>query len=132
MLCKHIKVEPQRFYYWCDKLGILVWQDTVSGDEDVEWGTKGSPFSNYQFELDLVNMLNAFHNHILGVAFTPQNFNPGESFIIKDVEPGMHTLYVRYYTKPFDIANVGYALEEVEVKVGESTYVEVTLPNNSN
>ena len=24
---KHIKVEPARWYYWCDKLGILVWQD---------------------------------------------------------------------------------------------------------
>ena len=27
MIRKHIKVEPQRWYYWCDKLGILVWQD---------------------------------------------------------------------------------------------------------
>ena len=27
MIRKHIKVEPARWYYWCDKLGILVWQD---------------------------------------------------------------------------------------------------------
>jgi hypothetical protein len=26
----HIKVQPERFYYWCDKLGILVWQDMIS------------------------------------------------------------------------------------------------------
>ncbi len=32
MLRKHVKVEPRRFYAWCDKLGILVWQDMVSGD----------------------------------------------------------------------------------------------------
>ncbi len=27
MIRKHIKVEPARWYYWCDVLGILVWQD---------------------------------------------------------------------------------------------------------
>ncbi|GAA1898692.1 glycoside hydrolase family 2 protein [Actinomadura bangladeshensis] len=31
MLRKHIKVEPLRWYYHCDRLGILVWQDMVNG-----------------------------------------------------------------------------------------------------
>ena len=31
MLRKHIKVEPARWYYCCDKLGLLVWQDMPSG-----------------------------------------------------------------------------------------------------
>ena len=31
MLRKHIKVEPSRYYYHCDKLGMLVWQDMPSG-----------------------------------------------------------------------------------------------------
>lgn len=31
MLRKHIKVEPLRWYYHCDRLGMLVWQDAVSG-----------------------------------------------------------------------------------------------------
>ncbi len=31
MIRKHIKVEPRRYYYHCDKLGMLVWQDQVSG-----------------------------------------------------------------------------------------------------
>jgi len=30
---KHIKIEPLRWYYHCDKLGIMVWQDFVSGSE---------------------------------------------------------------------------------------------------
>lgn len=32
MLRKHVKVEPARWYYHCDKLGMLVWQDMPSGD----------------------------------------------------------------------------------------------------
>lgn len=31
MLRKHIKIEPLRWYYHCDRLGMLVWQDFVSG-----------------------------------------------------------------------------------------------------
>ena len=31
MLRKHIKVEPMRWYYHCDTIGIIVWQDMVSG-----------------------------------------------------------------------------------------------------
>ena len=31
MIRKHIKVEPARWYYYCDKLGMLVWQDMPSG-----------------------------------------------------------------------------------------------------
>jgi len=31
MLRKHIKIEPLRWYYHCDRLGVLVWQDFVNG-----------------------------------------------------------------------------------------------------
>ncbi|HXH98848.1 MAG TPA: glycoside hydrolase family 2 TIM barrel-domain containing protein [Sphingobacteriaceae bacterium] len=31
MLRKHIKVEPSRYYYYADSIGLLVWQDMVSG-----------------------------------------------------------------------------------------------------
>ncbi|MCS7023063.1 MAG: beta-galactosidase [Gemmataceae bacterium] len=31
MLRKHVKVEPARYYYHCDRLGLLVWQDMPSG-----------------------------------------------------------------------------------------------------
>lgn len=37
MIRKHIKVEPARWYTWCDKLGIIVWQDMPSGDRNPEW-----------------------------------------------------------------------------------------------
>ena len=37
MLRKHIKIEPLRWYYHCDRLGMLVWQDFVNG---------GGPYSD--------------------------------------------------------------------------------------
>lgn len=38
MIRKHVKVEPARWYYHCDKEGILVWQDMPSGDHgDYQW-----------------------------------------------------------------------------------------------
>ena len=33
MVRKHIKIEPQRWYWHCDRLGIVVWQDMVNGGE---------------------------------------------------------------------------------------------------
>ena len=35
MARKHVKVEPDRWYYWADKLGLLVWQDMPSGDKGI-------------------------------------------------------------------------------------------------
>lgn len=37
MIRKHVKVEPARWYYHCDREGILVWQDMPSGDASPEW-----------------------------------------------------------------------------------------------
>lgn len=37
MVRKHIKVEPARWYTYCDQLGIIVWQDMPSGDKGPEW-----------------------------------------------------------------------------------------------
>ena len=31
MIRKHIKIEPERFYFHCDRLGMIVWQDMVNG-----------------------------------------------------------------------------------------------------
>ena len=37
MIRKHVKVEPARWYNYCDKLGMLVWQDMPSGDLGNHW-----------------------------------------------------------------------------------------------
>lgn len=36
MLRKHIKIEPHRWYYHCDRLGMIVWQDMVCGAEKID------------------------------------------------------------------------------------------------
>lgn len=41
MIRKHVKVEPARWYYHCDKTGMLVWQDMPSGDlGGHQWNTR--------------------------------------------------------------------------------------------
>lgn len=37
MIRKHIKVEPARWYTYCDQIGLIVWQDMPNGDKNPEW-----------------------------------------------------------------------------------------------
>lgn len=37
MIRKHVKVEPSRWYYHCDKIGMIVWQDMPSGGPTPHW-----------------------------------------------------------------------------------------------
>lgn len=41
MIRKHVKVEPARWYYYCDQMGMLVWQDMPSGDKHATWSPLG-------------------------------------------------------------------------------------------
>lgn len=53
MIRKHIKVEPARWYYWTDKLGMLVWQDMPSGK------TNQDAKAREVFELELKRMIDS-------------------------------------------------------------------------
>ena len=37
---KHVKTEPARWYHYCDKVGMLVWQDMPSGDLGARWNSR--------------------------------------------------------------------------------------------
>ncbi|MHA4895237.1 glycoside hydrolase family 2 protein [Pedobacter sp. PWIIR3] len=54
---KHIKVEPARWYYHADKLGMLVWQDLVNPNQGLPEGSKP------QFEKESLEELNQLHNY---------------------------------------------------------------------
>ncbi len=43
MLRKHIKIEPLRWYYHCDRLGMLVWQDMINGGGKYKFMTISTP-----------------------------------------------------------------------------------------
>lgn len=63
---KHVKVEPERWYHWCDRLGVLVWQDMPSGDATAGDGRseiERSEGSAATFERELAAMVEGRFNH---------------------------------------------------------------------
>jgi hypothetical protein len=56
MARKHVKIEPDRWYYWCDKLGLLVWQDMPSANN-------ATPEGQQEFESELIHMVKDLDNH---------------------------------------------------------------------
>ena len=65
MTRKHVKIEPARWYYWCDKLGLMVWQDMPTGDnwKTPKSGIELTPETKTQFEIELRRMVEGFRNH---------------------------------------------------------------------
>ena len=77
MLRKHIKIEPKRWYYHCDRLGMIVWQDQPSGgnypynhaddsfyipDNDYEMYNRNSEIGRINFIRDLKLTIDQLYN----------------------------------------------------------------------
>lgn len=83
MIRKHIKVEPAIWYYNCDKLGILVWQDMPSGDLGNQWepnlGQMGGTDKDRTAESEAIyrkewnKIMDDLHNFPSIVVWTPFN-----------------------------------------------------------
>lgn len=107
MLRKHIKVEPRRYYYQCDKLGVLVWQDMPSGfNQDLRTyrADEGEPprlsASREQHELELRRMINQLYAHPAIVTWVVHNEGWGQyetaalAGWVKAIDPSRLTLSV--------------------------------------
>ncbi len=87
MIRKHMKVEPDLWYEYCDKAGMLVWQDMPSGQINYEhnkwdmthWFASDEMTRNAESESDFraewKDIIDNFKNHPCIVVWTP--FNEG-------------------------------------------------------
>jgi len=78
MIRKHVKVEPNRWYYWADKLGVLVWQDMPNGDKHIgpdDPDLERIAQSAYNYKSEFKQVISQFYNHPSIVTWVP--FNEG-------------------------------------------------------
>ena len=81
MIRKHIKIEPRRYYAHCDRLGMMVWQDQVSGGTNPPWtrldlNPKDAEWpiaAHEQFMLEFERMIDSLDGHPSIVVWTPFN-----------------------------------------------------------
>ncbi len=101
MIRKHVKVEPDRWYYHCDKLGMLVWQDMPSGDKSAQWDPAGrfdnqeatrSPESSDNYNREWKVIIDSLRNHPSIVMWVPFNEGWGQA----------NTVAVTKWTKEYD------------------------------
>jgi len=71
---KHIKVEPARWYYWADRLGLLVWQDMPS----MRTGVTPSTSDRANFESELHRVVDQLRGITSIVQWQPFNEGWGE------------------------------------------------------
>ncbi len=80
LIRKHMKTEPQRFYYWADKMGLLVWQDMPClwyPDEDTTIYRKA-------FREEFKAIIDDHYNSPSIIAWVPFNENWG-AFDVKNI-----------------------------------------------
>ncbi|MBC7398441.1 MAG: glycoside hydrolase family 2 [Mucilaginibacter sp.] len=77
MIRKHIKVEPYRWYYWADKLGLMIWQDMPSPNSYVGRGFTAQPVDTAEFRSELARIVQTHWNSPCIVTWV--TFNEGQS-----------------------------------------------------
>ncbi|MEK6482077.1 sugar-binding domain-containing protein [Catalinimonas sp. 4WD22] len=85
MIRKHVKVEPARWYYYCDQMGMLVWQDMPSGDMGNFWNQRPGVVMGIEterertaeseeiFRTEWQEIMDDFHNFPSIVVWVPFN-----------------------------------------------------------
>ncbi len=70
---KHMKTEPQRFYYWADKLGLMVWQDMPA----IWYPNEDTTNTRKVFRQELKAIMDDHYNSPSIIAWVPFNENWG-------------------------------------------------------
>lgn len=88
---KHVKVEPRRYYYHCDRLGMIVWQDMPNAHEgSPEWKhLSGGPEADWpdeardRFMFELKRMIDTLRNNPSVAVWVPFNERWGQHDTVK-------------------------------------------------
>lgn len=80
LIRKHMKTEPQRFYYWADKLGLLVWQDMPA----IWYQDEDTAVTRTRFRNELKILIDEHYNSPSIITWVPFNENWG-AFDVKEI-----------------------------------------------
>ena len=80
LIRKHMKTEPKRFYYWADKLGLLVWQDMPA----IWYQHEDTAKVRSAFRKELQTMIDDLYNSPSIITWVPFNENWG-AFDVKEI-----------------------------------------------
>jgi len=92
---KHQKVEDERFYYFCDVKGLLVWSEMPAAYEYSDGMTQA-------FLAEWLEVVRLHYNHPCVVTWTPINESWGVEDILTDRAQQQFTEAVYYATKAID------------------------------
>jgi hypothetical protein len=77
MVRKHIKVEPYRWYYWADKLGLMIWQDMPSPNSYTGRAFPPPPVDTIEFRKELTRLVQTHWNSPCIITWV--TFNEGQA-----------------------------------------------------
>jgi hypothetical protein len=80
LIRKHMKTEPQRFYYWADKMGLLVWQDMPA----IWYQNEDTTKNRRVYRRELKAIMDDHYNSPCIITWVPFNENWG-AFDVKNI-----------------------------------------------
>lgn len=92
---KHMKIEDERFLYWCDKKGMLVWSEMAATYEFSDNAVE-------EFTAEWMEIVRQNYNHPSIITWTPFNESWGVPYIKTDYKQQKFTEAIYYLTKSMD------------------------------
>ncbi len=147
MLRKHIKIEPLRWYYHCDRLGVIVWQDFINGgrganklyngflsiigrtadDTNYRWGGRKEEESRKEYYIDAEKTIDLLYNTVSLALWVPFNESWGQFDALK-VTDWVRTLD---NTRPIDHASGWLDQGGGDFKSTHVYFVPIKVPSES-